>query len=83
MFMLNPPNSSQNPGSYVDLLKRLTQRVHQAKADDQILESMQQVVEKELDQQKIVLSRPERVRLFRQVTRAVLTDLLAKLDGEK
>jgi hypothetical protein len=83
MFMLNPPNSSQNPGSYVDLLKRLTQRVHQAKTDDQILESMQQVVEKELDQQKIVLSRPERVRLFRQVTRAVLTDLLAKLDGEK
>ena len=79
--MLNPPNP--NPGSYVDLLKRMTQRVQQAKVDNQILETVQQVVEKELDQQNIVLSRPERVRLFRQVTKAVLTDMLAKLDGEK
>jgi hypothetical protein len=81
--MLNPPNSYPSPGSYVDLLKRITQRVQQAKVDNQILEIVQQVVEKELDQQKIVLSRPERVRLFRQVTKTVLTELLAKLDGEK
>ena len=81
--MLNPPNSHQNPGSYVDLLKRITQRVQQAKVDNQILEILQRVFEKELDQQKVVLSRPERVRLFHQVTKAVLTDLLAKLDGEK
>ena len=57
--------------------------MQQAKVDNQILEIMQRVFEKELDQQKVVLSRPERVRLFRQVTKAVLTDLLAKLDGEK
>jgi hypothetical protein len=81
--MLNPPNSYQNPGSYVDLLKRITQHVQQTKVDSQILEIMQQTVEKELDQQKIVLSHPERVRLFRQVTKAVLTELLAKLEAEK
>lgn len=81
--MLNPPNSSQNPGSYVDLLKRIAQRVQQTKVDNQILEIMQQATEKELAQQKIVLSRLERVRLFRQVAKAVLTDLLAKIDGEK
>jgi hypothetical protein len=81
--MFNPPNSYQNPGSYIDLLKRMTQRVQQAKVDNQILEIVQQVFEKELDQQKIVLSRPERVRLFRQVTKAVLIDMLAKLDSEK
>ena len=81
--MLNPPNSYQNSGSYVDLLKRIAQRVPQVKVDDQILEIVQQVVEKGLDQQNIVLSRPERVRLFRQVTQAVLIELLAKLDGEK
>jgi hypothetical protein len=81
--MLNPPNSYPNPGSYVDLLKRITQRVQQSKVDNQILEILQKVVEKELDQQNIVLSRPERVRLFRQVTKAVLTDMLAKLGGEK
>ena len=81
--MLNPPNSYQNFDSYGDLLKRVTQRVQQAKVDSQILEIVQQIVEKELGQQKIVLSRPERVRLFRQVMKAVLTDLLTKLDGEE
>jgi hypothetical protein len=81
--MLNPPDFNQNPGSYVDLLKRITQRVQQAKIDNQILESVQQVVEKELNQQKIVLSRPERLRLFRQVKKTVLTDLLAIIDSEK
>jgi hypothetical protein len=81
--MFNPPNSYQNPGSYIDLLKRMTQRVQQAKVDNQILEIVQQVFEKELDQWKIVLSRPERVRLFRQVTKAILIDMLAKLDSEK
>jgi hypothetical protein len=81
--MFNPPNSDQNPGSYVDLLKRITQCVRQAKVEDQILEIVQTIVEQELDQQKIVLSRPERVRLFRQVTETVLTDLLAKTESTK
>ena len=81
--MLNSSNSSQNPGSYVDLLKRMTQHVQQAKVEDQILEMVQQVVERELAQQKIVLSSPERVRLFRQITKVVLTDLLTKIGGEK
>ena len=81
--MLNPPNSYQNSGSYVDLLKRMSQRVQQKKVDDQILVIMQQVFENELAQENIVLSRPERVRLFRQVTKAVLTDMLGKLDDIK
>ncbi len=81
--MFNPPNPSQNSGSYVDLLKRMTQRVQQDKVDDQILVIMQRVFENELDKENIVLSRPERVRLFRQVTKAVLTDMLGKLDDTK
>ena len=81
--MLNPPNSYQNSGSYVDLLKRITQGVQQKKVDDQILVIMQQVFENELAKENIVLSRPERVRLFRQVTKAVLTDMLGKLDDIK
>jgi hypothetical protein len=81
--MFNPPNSYPNSGSYVDLLKRITQRVQQKKVDDQMLAIMQQVFENELDKENIVLSRPERVRLFRQVTKAILTDMLGKLDDIK
>ncbi len=81
--MFNPPNSYPNPGSYVDLLKRITQRVQQKEVDDQILEIVKQVFERELDKENIVLSRPERVRLFRQVTKAVLADVLGKIEGAK
>ncbi len=80
--MFNPLNS-QNSGSYVDLLKRITQQVQQKKVDDQMLTIMQKVFENELDKENIVLSRPERVRLFRQVTKAILTDMLGKLDDIK
>ena len=80
--MFNPPNS-QNSGSYIDLLKRITQQVQQKKVDDQMLAIMQQVFENELDKENIVLSRPERVRLFRQVTKAILTDMLGKLNDIK
>jgi len=80
--MSNPPNS-QNSGSYVDLLKRITQRVQQKKVDDQMLAIMQQVFKNELDKENLVLLRPERVRLFQQVTKAVLTDMLGKLDDIK
>ena len=82
--MINPPPTSfQNSGSYHDLLKRMTHQVQQNKVDDQILIILQQVFEKELGKENIVLSRPERVRLFRQVTKAVLTDMLGNLDDVK
>jgi hypothetical protein len=81
--MFNPPNPYQNSGSYIDLLKRMTQRVQQQKVDDRLLEILQQVFEKELETGNIVLSRSERVRLFRQVTKAILTNMLGKLDDKK
>jgi hypothetical protein len=82
--MINsPPHSFQNSGSYHDLLKRMTHQVQQNKVDDQLLIILEHVFEKELGKENIVLSRPERVRLFRQVTRAVLTDMLGKLEDGK
>jgi len=82
--MINPPPKSfQNSGSYHDLLKRMTHQVQQNKVDDQILIILQQVFEKELGKENIVLSPHERIRLFRQVTKAVLTDMLGKLDDVK
>ena len=77
--MFNQSNFSPNSGSYDDLLKRMTQRVQQSKVDDQIVEIVQRVFEKEFDKESIVLSRPERVRLFQQVTKAILTDVLGKI----
>lgn len=76
-------NPYQNSGSYFDLLKQMTQRVKQQKIDDQILETLQQAFEKELGLVSIVLSRPERVYLFRQITMEIMIELLKKLDDLK
>ena len=79
--MINPPpNSLQNSGSYHDLLKRMTHQVQQNKVDDQILIILQQVFEKELGKENIVLSPHESTRLFQQITRVILTELLGKID---
>jgi hypothetical protein len=78
--MFNPPNPYQNSGSYIDLLKRMTERVQQQQVGDRLLAILQQVFENELTIGNIVLSRPERKRLFQQVTKAVLTDMLGNLD---
>ena len=79
--MFNPPNSF--PGSYDDVLQRMTRRAQQNKVDTRILELLQQVFEIELGKENIVLSRPERVRLFQQVSKAILSDVLGKVDDAK
>lgn len=81
--MLNSSNAYQNPGSYDDLFRRMTRRVQANKVDNQILEILQQVFEKELGKENIVLSRPERIRLFQQVTTAILNDVLGKMGDTK
>lgn len=77
--MRNPSDFYPNPGAYDDLLKQMTRRARENKIDNQIFEILQQVFEKELSQRNIVLSRSERVRLFRQVAKAILTDVLGKV----
>jgi hypothetical protein len=81
--MSNQSNFYPNPGSYDDLLKRMTQRVRENKIDNQIVEILQQVFEKEFGKESIVLSRPERIRLFQQVAKAILTDVLGKIGDAK
>jgi hypothetical protein len=76
--MFNPPIFYPNPGSYDDVLKRMTRRMQQEGVDNQILEILRQVYEQEL-QHGIILSRPERKRLFQQVSKAILTDVLRKI----
>jgi hypothetical protein len=79
--MFNPP-PSQDPGSYFGLLKRMTDGVQQ-KLGDQILTIIQNAYERQLEDEKVVLSRPERVRLYQQIAKTVLTEALAKIDDHK
>jgi hypothetical protein len=76
-------NSYQYSGSYDDLLKLMTRRAQQNEIDNQILEILKQFFEKELSKENMVLSRSERVRLFQQVTKAILTDVFGKIDNVK
>jgi hypothetical protein len=61
----------------------MTRRVRENKIDNQILGILQQVFEKEFGKENIVLSRPERIRLFQQVTKAILTDVLGRIGDTK
>ena len=81
--MLNPFGSQQVPGSYVNLQKRMLQRVQSAKVDDQIFEVVQKAYEIALNEEGIVLSRPERKRLLSQILKLVLEDMIKKLDKNR
>ena len=78
--MLNPFGSQQIPGSYVNLQKRMLQRIQSAKIDDQIFEVVKQAYEVALNEEGILLSRPERKRLLSQILKLVLEDMTRKLD---
>ena len=77
--MFNPPNSLPDFGSYEDIQKKMIQRVREANLDERILALLQTKYEEELAQRNIMLSRPERNRLFRDIAKAVLDDVLTKL----
>lgn len=74
--MQSPFGPRSDSGSYVDLRKRLFQNVQSANINDQIIE----VIKKALEAEKVVLSRPERKRLFSQIVKLVSEDLATKLE---
>jgi len=76
--MQNPFDSQPDSGSYVNLRKRLSQSVQSANLNEQILE----VIKKALEAENIVLSRPERKRLFSQIVNLVSEDLTRKLEND-
>lgn len=77
--MFNPPNSIPEFGSYDEIEKKMLQRVRAAKLDEKILSIVQAKYEEELAQRNVILSRPERKRLYKAVVKAVLDDVLGKL----
>jgi hypothetical protein len=76
-------NSYQYSGSYDDLLKRMTRHAQQNEVDKQIFEILKQFFEKELGKENRAFSRPERNRLFQQVTEAIFAGVLGKISGTK
>lgn len=79
--MSNQPNFFPPSGSYDEVFRRMTRRMQQERVDLKLLESLAQVFETELDRANVTLSRPERLRLFQQVSRVILTDALGKIDS--
>jgi hypothetical protein len=78
--MLNPFGSQKVPGSYVNLQKRMLQRLQSARIDDQIFEVVKQAYEVALNEEGIVLSSPEIKRLLSQLLKLVLEDMTRKLN---
>ena len=78
--MLNPFGQGQDSGSYVDLKKRMLQRVQSSKVNDKIFEVVQGAYEEALRAENIVLSGPERKRMLSQILKLVLDDMVQKLD---
>ena len=52
-----------------------------ANVNEQIQEIMMKAYENALDEENVLLSRPERKRLLSQITKLVMEDILKKFDG--
>lgn len=77
--MKNPFGDQQVPGSYHNLKERMFKKVS-ANVNAQILVSLQNAYEIALNSENVVLARAERKRLYKQVTRLVLVDIINSLD---
>ena len=83
MSLLRRPDSfGPQSGTYFDLKKRIIQKVQSSKANDLVFVAVQKLFDKALNEENILLSRPEKNRMLREVLKSVLTDMLKKLDNE-
>ena len=78
MNMKNPFGDQQVPGSYENLKERMYQKVS-ANTNEQISGILQKAFEEALDEANVVLSRPERKRLFSQIIGMIMEDMQKKL----
>ena len=79
--MLNPFASQPDPGSYIDLRKRMFQHVQLLLVNDKIFDVVKNAYEHALISEEAVLSRAERDRMLSQIMKMVLEDILKKLDA--
>ena len=77
--MKNPFGDQKIPGSYHNLKERMYKKVS-GDVNDQIFGIFQTAYENALNAENVVLSRPERNRLFSQIVKMMMEDMLKKLD---
>jgi len=77
--MKNPFGDQQIPGSYHNLQERMYKKVS-ANVNDQIFDIMMKAYETALHEENVALSRPERKRLFSQIIKMVMEDMVKKLN---
>jgi hypothetical protein len=78
--MLNPFASQPDSGSYIDLRKRMFQRVQSLMVNDKIFEVVKKAYEHALIRENVILSRAERDRMLSQIMKMVLEDMIKKLN---
>lgn len=78
--MKNPFGDQQVPGSHRNVEERLYKKVS-ANVNEQIREIVMKAYENALDEENVILSRPERKRLLAQITKRVMEDLWKKFDA--
>jgi hypothetical protein len=77
--MKNPFGDQKIPGSYHNLKERMYKKVS-GEVNDKIFGVLQNAYENALNAENVVLSRPERNRLFSQIVKLVMEDMLKKLN---
>jgi len=68
--------------SYDKILARMRRNLREQNVSEDILKLLGNAFIKALDAENIVLPRPDRVRLHREVLKEVLTELLDQLDNK-
>ena len=81
--MKNPFGDQNVPGDYRNLKERMYKKVSADVKDQayQLLINLQNSYENALNSENVVLSRPERKRLFSQITKMMMEDMLKKFGG--
>ncbi len=78
--MLNPFAPQSDPGSYIDLRKRMFQFVQYLRVEDKIFEVVKNSYEHALISENVVLSQAEKDRMLSQIMKMVLEAIIKKLD---
>ena len=79
--MLNPGDPNKDFGSYVNLKKRVFQRVQSSGINDKILDIARQACEEAIKAEGVVLARVEKKRLQTQVLKLILDEMSKGLEN--
>ncbi|HSG42364.1 MAG TPA: hypothetical protein VLA72_04335 [Anaerolineales bacterium] len=75
--MKNPFGDQKVPGDYRNLKMRMYKRVS-ADVHDQISSILKNAYENALNEKNVILTRPERKRLFSQIVEMMMNDITGK-----